>query len=430
MVDIMERELELAVKWQRPCLLLVVYESECMRSDVATALGNYLEDLGQDAVSLTLQDRNSSELTPFFREFRKTAETVFFVDGLCHPNGPALSDGTSLNLQREFFTERQVRVILWLTQNELVELANYAPDVWLYRQRLIEFADSPRPSQPVGNHSDPLEDRNRPLSSAQAQIGPPPDHEPESSIQAKGLLTVGILNWRKGEYEAADEQLREALKYAAKIQDNRLEAECFNAVALVKTSMKRIDEAIAAYKQAILLAPEQIYAWNNLGILCAKVGRNDEALVTFQKAIQCNPKDPIGWDGLGNVYFRIGYVEEAAAAYQKSIDFMPTFARPWTGLGDVFVSRGQAEAAIKSYRKAIELNHLYTIPWLRLGSLFSRRDQFREAIKSYLMALAIEPGNSQTWNDVGSLYLKRLALEQAAEAFTKALDVDPKYGSA
>ena len=48
-VEILARELELAVKWQRPCILLVVYSSEYVRSDVEAALDNYLIDLGQKA---------------------------------------------------------------------------------------------------------------------------------------------------------------------------------------------------------------------------------------------------------------------------------------------------------------------------------------------------------------------------------------------
>ena len=117
-----------------------------------------------------------------------------------------------------------------------------------------------------------------------------PEGEEASSLRANLLLTLGVLNWRKGDFEKADEQLQEALKLATKIQDNWFEAECYNALALIKTSTERTDEAIDAYKQAIHLAPDQIFAWNNLGNLCAKIGRNDEAMIAFRKAIECNPE--------------------------------------------------------------------------------------------------------------------------------------------
>ena len=144
------------------------------------------------------------------------------------------------------------------------------------------------------------EDTDAKISLRESLLTDLPEGEEASSTRANLLLTLGVLNWRKGDFEKADEQLREALKIAAKIQDNWFEAECYNAIALVKTSTERIDEAIDAYKQAIHLAPDQIFAWNNLGNLCAKIDRNDEAMIAFRKAVECNPKDPIAWNGLAS----------------------------------------------------------------------------------------------------------------------------------
>jgi tetratricopeptide (TPR) repeat protein len=438
-IDILARELELAVKWQRPCLLLAVYASDCVRTDVANALENYLADLGQKAVVLEIKNQNPNDIAPFLKEFRKTAETVFFIDGLRGGNGKEMSVFNSLNLQREFFIERQVRVIFWLTRNEIMELARLAPDFWAHRHRVIEFVDSQVVEhvihgtvesawQGTGEYAAQYEDTDAKISFREALLTQLPTQEEASFTRANLYLTLGILNWRQGDYEKADGQLRDALKIAAKIQDTWFEAECFNAVALVKTSMKRIDEAIDAYKQAIHLAPEQIFAWNNLGNLCATIGRNDEALITFQKAIECNSQDPISWNGLGNVYSRIGYIDDAVAAYRKSIEYMPTFAHPWNGLGDVYAGMGRVTEAIKAYRKAIELNKHYVMPWLRLGALFTRQDQYREAIKSYQRALVLEPRNSRIWNEMGTIYLKCLTYEEAVEAFSKAVELDHGYG--
>jgi tetratricopeptide (TPR) repeat protein len=438
-IDLLARELELAVKWQRPCLLLAVYGSEYVRTDAAAALENYLCVLGQKAVSLKIKNQNTDDIVPFLKEFRKTPETVFFIHGLHGGPGTDMSIFTSLNLQREFFIERQVRVIFWLTKNEIMDLAHLAPDIWAHRHRVIEFVDSPGVEhtaqgtlesawQSIGEHPAPYQAADAKVSFRGALLNEVLNQEEASLSRANLHLTLGILNWRKGDYEKADEQLRAALKLATRIQDDWFEAECFNAVALVKTSMKRFDEAIDAYKQAIQLAPEQIFAWNNLGNLCTTIGRNDEALVTFQKAIECNSEDPIGWNGLGNVYYRIGYVDDAVAAFRKSIQYMPTFAHPWNGLGDVYASTGRASEAIKAYRKAIQLNKDYVTPWLGLGGLFNQQNLYREAIKSYQGALALEPRNCQIWNELGTIYMRSLTYPEAVEAFSKAIELDHGYG--
>src|SRR5574341_787903 len=438
-IEILANELDLAIQWQRPCLLLVVYSSEYVRADAEIALENYLIDLGQKTAHLSLKNAEFKDTADFLRRFKDEAKTVFFIDGLRWGHNREASIYTALNLQREFFIEKRVRVIFWLTQNEVVDLAYHAPDFWAYRHRVIEFIESPRAErvlqqalefawQGIGEYADQFEDTDAKISLRESLLTDLPKGNEVSSIRANLLLTLGVLNWRKGDFAKADEQLREALKIATKIEDNWFEAECFNAIALVKTSMERSDEAIDAYKQAIRLAPDQIFAWNNLGNLCAKIGRNDEAMVAFLKAIECNPRDPIGWNGLGNVYTKVGYVDDAIAAYRKSIQHMPTFAQPWNGLGDVYANMGRIDEAIKAYHKAIELNKHYVTPWLRLGILFAKQERFRDAIKAYQRALDLDPKNSVIWNEMGMIYLQCEAYEEAVEAFSKAIELDRGYG--
>jgi tetratricopeptide (TPR) repeat protein len=434
-VEILAGELELSIKWQRPCVLLVVYNSSYVRADVETALANHLIDLGQKTAALKIQDQNTNEVIDSLREIEDPADTVLFIEGLRWGHGKETSVYTTLNLQREMLLEKRIRMILWLTQNEAMDLARHAPDFWTQRQRVIEFAESPKAEQVlqgaldsawhgVGEYAGQFDDTDEKISLRESLLTELPQEAEASSTRANLLLTLGILNWRKGDYEKADELLREALKIATLIQDTWFEAECFNAIALVKTSMERIDDAINAYKQAIQLAPGQIFAWNNLGNLCARIGRNDEAIVVFLKAIECNPKDPIGWNGLGNVYFKIGYVDDAIAAYRKSIKFMPTFAHPWSGLGDVYAHVGRMDEAIAVYRKAIELNKQYVAPWLRLASLFNKQGLHREAVKAFQRALNLDPGNAAIWNDLGAIHLKSGAYNEASDAFTKAIELD------
>ena len=41
-VEILAKELELAIQWNRPSILLVVYNSEYVRTDVESAIENFL----------------------------------------------------------------------------------------------------------------------------------------------------------------------------------------------------------------------------------------------------------------------------------------------------------------------------------------------------------------------------------------------------
>lgn len=438
-IEILARELELAVQWQRPCVLLLVYSSEYVRADAEAALENCLFDLGQKAVHLKIRNRESLEAVSLLQEFKDPCSSVFLIDGLCREHERETGVYSTINLQQEFFVEKGIRAVFWLTQNEIKDLARYAPDFWAHRQRVIEFVESPRAEQVLrqalesawqgtGEYADLYEDTDAKIFLRESLLTELPKGQEASSIRANLLLTLGILNWRKGDFEQANMQLKEALKLATRIQDPWFEAECYNAMALVKTSMDTPDEAINAYKQAIRLAPDQIFAWNNLGNLCAKIGRHDEAMIAFRKAIECNPKDPIGWNGLANLYYRTGYLDDAIAAYRKAIQYMPTFAQPWNGLGDVYAAMNRVDEAMKAYHEAIDLNQQYITPWVRLGVLFTKQDRNREAVRAYQRALDLDTRNPQIWNELGMIQLKCEDYEEAEEAFSKATELDHGYG--
>src|ERR1700690_4494510 len=146
-IEILGRELEMAIKWQRPCILLVVYSSEYARDDAQTELEKYLIDLNQKPGHISIQDQDALNISNFLREFADPARTVFFVDGLRKGNSKQGNLYALLNSQRDFFKEMQIRVIFWLTQNEAMEFAHGAPDLWVQRHSLIELAEALRSEQ-------------------------------------------------------------------------------------------------------------------------------------------------------------------------------------------------------------------------------------------------------------------------------------------
>ena len=438
-VDILARELELAIRWQMPSILFAVYSSEYVRADAEAMLENCLIDLGQQIVHIQARSVGSQSLFQALEEHLPYENQVFFVEDL---GGDHLEDAhifDPLNTRREFFSERRIRIVLWLTQKEIARLARQAPDFWAHRHCVVEFVESPKVEQVlaqeieaawqgIGDYADQYEDTDEKIRLRESFLTNIPQHEEASSIRADLLLRLGILNWRRGDFEKANEELTKALKIAVSLQDNWFEAECFNAIALLRASMGKSEEAIEAYKKAIHLAPGQIFAWNNLGNLCLMIGRNDEALVTFLKAIECNPQDPIAWNGLGNVYQKIGYVDDAITAYRNSIQFMPSFAYPWNGLGDTYAGVGRVEDAIKAYQRAAQLNNLYITPWLRLGNLFTKQERYRDALKAFHHAASLDRRNSATWNEIGQVYSKLKEFNEAEDAFSKAIDIDRGNG--
>ena len=80
-VDILFRELELAVKWQRPSILLAIYSSEFVHTDAKVTLKNSLTDIAQLVHHLHVTNDENSDIPLLISEIPDLDKTVFFYRG-------------------------------------------------------------------------------------------------------------------------------------------------------------------------------------------------------------------------------------------------------------------------------------------------------------------------------------------------------------
>jgi tetratricopeptide (TPR) repeat protein len=434
-VDILYRELELAIKWQRPSILLAIYSSEYVHADADIALENRLADLGQRAYHIKIKNKDDANVASLVSELANVKNVTFFIEGLRWGEQDNVSNVyCDLNTHREFFIENQVRVIFWLTENEAVDFAHYAPDCWAFRHRVIEFVDAPRTEQisprllesacqGVEDPSETIEDLDAKIAFRTALLTDLPDGNESTAARANLLLTLGILHWRRGDYERATQFLNSTINLAVKLQDDCFEALCYNAIALVETDLGRYDEAIQAYQRAIALAPEKISPWNNLGNLYCKLGQFEDAVKAFQKAIEQNAGDAISWNGLGDVYQKLGRNDDAIYAYLKTIEIAPNFAKTWSSLGKSYTKDERLEDAFSAHKKALEIDRYIISSWIGLGEISRRQGREDNAVQAYQMAVELDPKNAQAWNELGDLYYHAQADEKAFNAYQRAIDL-------
>jgi len=437
-MGVLTKELELAIHWRRPAILLVTYNSIYIRDDSESVLENFLMDLDQKIIRISAADPVVDSLEFWQKILDDPDNIVFFIDGFNNLTNQRCFISI-LNHHAYMFIEKQVRLVFWMTLKEASILAYQAPSLWTMRHRSIDLTSSPKPEQILqaalesawqgtGEYNDQYEDIEAKISLRESLLSDIPINKETSSIHANLMLMLGVLNWRKGDYEKATEMLQNALNISSKMRDNLFEAKCFNAIALVETSLEQNEKAIDSYKQAIRLAPDQIFAWNNLGNLCLQIDRNHEAMIAFQKTLENKPSDPIAWNGLGNVYLRSGYIDDAIMAFNKSIKLAPSLPHPWNGLGEVYANSGQLNEAVDAYQKAIALDGRSLQPWLGLARLYDNQERYRDASKAYQQALMIDPKNAVIWNDLGCIYIKAKSYQDAIDAINKAIEIDRGFG--
>lgn len=143
-VEILADEIELAVRWQRPSILLAIHAAKSEQPKAQRALGKAIQQLDQKVMAVRATPAAPDLITAMCK-FNGREQAVFFASGLGKASDPANRRiFNALNMKRERLVEFGIRVVFWLTESEAAEMPYYAPDFWAFRHRVVEFASSRR----------------------------------------------------------------------------------------------------------------------------------------------------------------------------------------------------------------------------------------------------------------------------------------------
>jgi len=397
-VDRLARELELAIRWDRPSILLAVYRSMYVMGDAAAALEARLREEGQQVIWVRVNDEADADIPLRLAEHPQRNGTVFFVSGLQWGGKTALR---ALNIRREYFVDERLRAVFWLTENEAVAIAREAPDFWAFRYRVVEFVEPPEPDRAAavarelawwGFEDRTLrEDTEAKIALRETLLADLPEGDETLAARAELQFTLGRLYWADYQRERAEESIQAALEIARRIGNVWLEARCHDALGRVYRALGRYEEAIAAYQRAIRLRPDWIYPHINLGLVYAALGRYDEAIAVYQKAIALYPQNAYLHSLLGTVYYTLGRYQEAMAVLQRAIELNPPKVYLYNALGDIYRTLGRYDEAVAEYQQAIELDPKFAPAYFNWALVEVRRNNVDAALEQLKRAIALKP---------------------------------------
>ncbi len=108
-------------------------------------------------------------------------------------------------------------------------------------------------------------------------------------------------------------------------------------------------EAVAAYKEALALAPGYAAAINGLGSALFKQDQKAEAIAQFRAAIQADPEFKLAYFNLGYAARKTADYATAVSAYEKYTQLEPNDPDGFYGLAESYRQVGQREKAISAY---------------------------------------------------------------------------------
>ena len=178
------------------------------------------------------------------------------------------------------------------------------------------------------------------------------------------------------------------------------------------------EEAIASYKEALRIKPDDADAHYNLGVTYGESGQYEEAIASYKEALRIKPDDADAHYNLGYVYRELGQYEEAIASFKKSIRIKPDDADAHYNLGYAYRKLGQYEEAIASFKKSIRIKPDDANAHFNLGLAYDESGQYEEAIASYKEVLRIKPDDADAHFFLVLAYVNAGQYEEAIASYS------------
>ena len=171
------------------------------------------------------------------------------------------------------------------------------------------------------------------------------------SPEAKKAAEEGLKAFAKNDLESARTAFRQLL-----LLDPENLTGLVN-LGLVEYRLGHSAEAEKLLKQAVRLEPDAAFAWLTLGIVSYGQEKLDAALAALAQAALLDPKNPKVHNYLAVTIGKKGWLSGAESELQKAIELDPDYAEAHFNLAVFYLQRtpSAVELARRHYQKALDL---------------------------------------------------------------------------
>jgi predicted O-linked N-acetylglucosamine transferase (SPINDLY family) len=184
-------------------------------------------------------------------------------------------------------------------------------------------------------------------------------------------------------------------------------------------------KAHAIYSEILDREPENVDAWNLLGLLLHQLKRPELAFAMIAKAITLKPDYAEAHNNLANVLWSMRHMEEAVRHFRRAVEIKPTLGAAWFNLGDVLRNLGRFAEAVEPYRRAETLMADNALAPFHLSCVLEATGQAVEAEAAARRSVAMEPESPTAWIVLGRALIRQDKQLEAAKCLEEALRLQP-----
>jgi len=235
---------------------------------------------------------------------------------------------------------------------------------------------------------------------------------PESAsnlIQARGLIEQGQF-----------EQAKSFIDNQLKLDPNDVEA--YNLLGIVDTNQKDYNQAEEAFQQALRLDPESKTTHNNLGNLYVAEQKLDLAEKEFNTVLKASPGNRDANYNLGLLLMAKGSPLQAVSHFQRihpqTVETRFNIVRAHFAAGKNTEALAQARELSAAHKQDVQLH-------FTLGVVLASAKQYKAAQLELEQANALHPETFEILHNLGQAYLRGHEYAKADLTLSRALKLKP-----
>lgn len=149
------------------------------------------------------------------------------------------------------------------------------------------------------------------------------------------------------------------------------------------TKLKKFDEAVRKYEEALTLNSEMPETLHEIGYALYRLNKYKDSILFLQKAIKLNTQNAETYRVLGLALAASGRWEDATQSFQQAISVQPKYPLPYYNLGLSYKKILKYEEAKEALEKAILYDVNFSAAHYELGLIYIEHNEFELAQQEY-----------------------------------------------
>ncbi len=154
-------------------------------------------------------------------------------------------------------------------------------------------------------------------------------------------------------------------------------------------------------------------------------GDIDTAIAEFRRAVELAPQDPIAHQALGRGWAEKGDLPTAIRFYRRAAELDPSSPTLANDLAILLLQTGQAAEAVTTLRRVLAAHPDFSPSWLALANAQQSQGLLAEALASLDRVLALEPDHPQARGKRAQILVSLGRRNEAAAEMARLLDENP-----